>query len=81
MSIRPVLRLGDPALRQRASEVPESWFGSEDLKTLINDLLDTKTARSEQDWPPRRSMHPGVWWWWAWPTIPAIPMQLRCRSG
>ena len=46
MSIRPVLRLGDPALRQRASEVPESWFGSEDLKTLINDLLDTKTARS-----------------------------------
>ena len=46
MSIRPVLRLGDPALRQRASEVPESWFGSEDLKALVNDLIDTKTARS-----------------------------------
>ena len=46
MTIRPVLRLGDPALRQRASAVPGSWFGSGRLQTLINDLIDTKAARS-----------------------------------
>lgn len=46
MSIRHVLRLGDPALRQRASDVPDSWFSAERLQALINDLIDTKSARS-----------------------------------
>ena len=42
MAIRPVLRMGDPFLLQRASEVVD--FDSPELKKLINDMLDTMKA-------------------------------------
>ncbi len=35
MVIRNVLRIGHPALRERAEEVPDDWFGSERLQQLI----------------------------------------------
>ena len=46
MTIRPVLRLGHPALRQRARAIESGSFGSQRLQTLIDDLLETKAARS-----------------------------------
>jgi len=46
MSVRPVLRLGDPALRKQASNVPDGWLSFGRLQALINDLIDTKSARS-----------------------------------
>ena len=46
MGIRKVLRIGHPALRTRAEEVPDDWFGSERLQQLIDDLFDTKLACS-----------------------------------
>ena len=46
MGIRNVLRIGHPALRERAAEVPNDWFGTERLQLLIADLFDTKSARS-----------------------------------
>jgi peptide deformylase len=46
MAIRPVLRLGDPRLRQRAEPVPEAWFGGAELAALIVDLRDTMAARN-----------------------------------
>lgn len=44
MAVRPVLRLGDPRLRQKASPVPEEGFGSAPLLSLITDLRDTMAA-------------------------------------
>lgn len=44
MVVRPVLRLGDPRLRQRSSPVPEDGFGSEPLAALLTDLRDTMAA-------------------------------------
>ena len=46
MGIRNVLRIGHPALRKCAAEVPDEWFGSERLQQLIEDLFDTKSAYS-----------------------------------
>ena len=46
MGIRNVLRIGNPALRKCASEVPDDWFGSQRLQQLIKDLIDTKLAFS-----------------------------------
>ena len=46
MGIRNVLRIGHPALRARAAEVPDDWFSSERLLQLIDDLFDTKSAYS-----------------------------------
>ena len=46
MGIRNVLRIGHPALRRCAEEVPDDWFGSQRLQHLIDDLLDTKLACS-----------------------------------
>ena len=46
MGIRNVLRIGHPALRKCATEVPDDWFGSERLQQLIDDLFDTKSACS-----------------------------------
>ena len=46
MSVREVLRLGDPRLRQRSAEVPESLFASPELEALIDDLRDTMAARA-----------------------------------
>lgn len=45
MSVREVLRLGDPRLRLRAADVEEAQFGREDLTALIRDLRDTMAAR------------------------------------
>jgi peptide deformylase len=39
MAIRPVLRMGDPVLLQRAAEVPE--FDTPELHALIRDMHDT----------------------------------------
>ena len=44
MTIRPVLRLGDPHLRQPAQPVPNDWFGREALAELIVDLRETMHA-------------------------------------
>ena len=46
MSIRNVLRIGHPALRTCATEIPDDWFGSQRLQQLIDDLFDTKLACS-----------------------------------
>ena len=46
MGIRNVLRIGHPALRSCAEEVPDDWFGSQRLQQLIDDLFDTKLACS-----------------------------------
>lgn len=45
MSVREVLRLGDPRLRGRSAELPEELFASHDLQALIDDLRDTMAAR------------------------------------
>ena len=44
MAIRPVLRMGDPFLLEVAREVTE--FGTAELHTLIEDMLDTMRAES-----------------------------------
>ena len=44
MAVRPVLRLGDPGLRQRASPIPQDGFGGSQLSSLITDLRDTMAA-------------------------------------
>ncbi len=46
MGIRNVLRIGHPALRRCAGEIPDNWFGSKRLQQLIEDLFDTKLACS-----------------------------------
>lgn len=45
MSVREVLRLGDPRLRQPSRPVDEALFGSAALQALIEDLRDTMAAR------------------------------------
>jgi peptide deformylase len=45
MSVREVLRLGDPRLRQRSEDLPEALFGGAELQALIADLRDTMAAR------------------------------------
>jgi len=45
MGVRAVLRLGDPRLRGRSTELPEELFGSAELEALIHDLRDTMAAR------------------------------------
>jgi len=42
MAIRPVLRMGDARLLQRAE--PVSGFGSEELRALLEDMRDTMQA-------------------------------------
>lgn len=46
MSVREVLRLGDPRLRQPSLPVDEALFGSVELNALITDLRDTMAARN-----------------------------------
>lgn len=46
MAVRPVLRLGDPRLRQPSICVPEAAFGTQELDALLADLRDTMAARS-----------------------------------
>jgi len=42
MAIRPILRLGNPVLRQTAARVTE--FGTPALRELVHDMLDTMRA-------------------------------------
>ena len=46
MGIRNVLRIGHPALRRCAAEIPDEWFGGRRLQQLIDDLFDTKLSCS-----------------------------------
>jgi peptide deformylase len=41
MSVRPILSIGHPTLRQRAAEVDPASIASEEIQTLIDDLVDT----------------------------------------
>ncbi|MFN9933356.1 MAG: peptide deformylase, partial [Cyanobacteriota bacterium] len=42
MSVRPVLRLGDPRLRRPSA--PVEHFGTPELQALVADLRDTMAA-------------------------------------
>jgi peptide deformylase len=42
MAVRPILRLGNPVLRQAAAAVTE--FGTLELRELVHDMLDTMRA-------------------------------------
>ena len=44
MTIREILKMGDPRLLQPAREMPARLFGSEELALLIDDMLDTMKA-------------------------------------
>ena len=46
MGIRHVLRIGHPALRKCAENVPDCWFGTQRLYQLVDDLFQTKLAFS-----------------------------------
>ena len=41
MAVLEVLRMGHPVLRRRAEEVPESAFGSAELRQLVDDMTET----------------------------------------
>ncbi len=41
MSVREIVTIGDPVLRERSREVPESEVSSEEVQTLIDDLIET----------------------------------------
>lgn len=45
MTIRPVLQLGDPRLRQKALPIRADQLGSDWLSELVRDLLETQAAR------------------------------------
>ncbi len=42
MSVRRILKLGDPLLRRKSLEVPLTELRSKEIKNLIRDLRDTK---------------------------------------
>lgn len=44
MSIREVVQIGDPVLRESAREVAAEEIGSPEIQGLIDDLIDTKRA-------------------------------------
>src|SRR5689334_22692108 len=44
MSVRPILSLGDPVLRQPSREVTPDELRSPEVQKLIDDLIDTKRA-------------------------------------
>jgi peptide deformylase len=44
VSVREVVAIGDPVLRQRAREVSPDELASPEIQTLIDDLIDTKRA-------------------------------------
>ena len=46
MTVRRVLRMGDPRLLRVAAPVPDAWFGGADLQALIEDMLDTMRAEN-----------------------------------
>jgi peptide deformylase len=44
VSVREVVRIGDPVLRERAREVSPEEIASPEIQGLIDDLIDTKRA-------------------------------------
>ena len=44
MSVRQVVEIGDPVLRQRARELSREEISSQEIQTLIDDLIETKRA-------------------------------------
>jgi peptide deformylase len=44
VSVRGVVEIGDPVLRERAREVSSEEIGSAEIQELIDDLIDTKRA-------------------------------------
>ena len=44
MSVREIVTVGDPVLRERAREVALAELGSAEVQTLIDDLIDTRRA-------------------------------------
>ena len=44
MSVREVVQIGDPVLRQPASEVGANQISSPEIQRLVDDLIDTKRA-------------------------------------
>ncbi len=45
VTVRVVLRMGHPGLRGKALEVPNPWFGTGALETIVTDLVDTMHAK------------------------------------
>ena len=41
MTVRPILEIGDPELRQKAAPVDRDAISSEPIQSLIDDLIDT----------------------------------------
>ena len=44
MSVREVVQIGDPVLREPAREVAPDEIGSPEIQSLIDDLIDTRRA-------------------------------------
>jgi peptide deformylase len=44
MSVRQVVEIGDPVLRERARELSPEEIASPEIQTLIDDLIETKRA-------------------------------------
>jgi len=44
VSVREVVAIGDPVLRERARELDPDEIASPEIQTLINDLIETKRA-------------------------------------
>lgn len=79
MSVREVLRLGDPRLRQRSAAVEQALFGTPELQALITDLRDTMVARdgaglaAPQIGVPLRVVIYGITANPRYPEVPPIP--------
>ena len=44
MSVREIVQIGDPVLRERAREISEDELGSAEVQGLIDDLIETRRA-------------------------------------
>ena len=44
MTVRDIVQIGDPVLRERAREVTPAELGSHEVQGLIDDLIETKRA-------------------------------------
>ena len=59
VGILSVLRIGHPALSKCAAKITDTWFDSQRLQQLINDLFDTKLACSKAGIANRN----WIYWW------------------
>ena len=46
MTVRPIRQIGDPILRQSATEVPADQITSVAVQSLVDDLIETMRAAS-----------------------------------